>query len=293
LDQPSEGKFDVSTKPGTLYVVATPIGNLEDLSPRAARILAEVDLIAAEDTRHSQVLLRERGIDKPLRAYHEFNEREATVDLIEQLQRGASIALISDAGTPLISDPGYRLVVAAHDAGIPIAPVPGPSAMLAALSVCGLGVDRFGFEGYLPAAAAQRRARLERLAADTRTLVFYEAPHRIEAALEDLAAVFGAARQAAIARELTKRFETIRRDGLGKLLEWLRADPDQRKGEFVVVIEGAAAAAADAAESKRVLGVLLEHLSVRDAAAVAAELTGRGRKELYALALELRGRDED
>jgi 16S rRNA (cytidine1402-2'-O)-methyltransferase len=280
-------------KPGTLYVVATPIGNLEDLSPRAARILSDVDLIAAEDTRHSLVLLRQHGIDRPLRAYHEFNEREAAADLVEQLRHGASIALISDAGTPLISDPGYRLVVLAHDAGIPVVPVPGPSAMLAALSVSGLGVDRFGFEGYLPASEAQRRTRLERLAPDTRTLVFYEAPHRIEETLGDLVAAFGADRQAAIARELTKRFETVRRDSLGALREWLRADPEQRKGEFVIVVEGAAAAVADAAELRRVLRLLLAHLSVRDAAAVAAELTGRSRRELYGMALEVRGGDEN
>ncbi|HEY7840014.1 MAG TPA: 16S rRNA (cytidine(1402)-2'-O)-methyltransferase, partial [Gammaproteobacteria bacterium] len=147
-------------KPGTLYIVATPIGNLEDLSPRAARILSEVDLIAAEDTRHSRTLLRHHGIDRPLVACHEFNERDAAATLIEKLKDGASVALISDAGTPLISDPGYRVVVLAHDAGIPVVPVPGPSAVLAALSVCGLGVDRFGFEGYLPATAAQRRTRL-------------------------------------------------------------------------------------------------------------------------------------
>jgi 16S rRNA (cytidine1402-2'-O)-methyltransferase len=280
-------------KPGTLYVVATPIGNLEDLSPRAVRVLSQVDLIAAEDTRHSQVLLRAHGIDRPLRACHEFNEREAAKDLVEQLRHGGSIALISDAGTPLISDPGYRLVALAHDAGVPVVPVPGPSAVIAALSACGLGVDRFGFEGYLPATDVQRRTRLERLVSDTRTLVFYEAPHRIEAAIEDLVAVFGAERQAAIARELTKRFETVHRDSLGGLLEWLRADADQRKGEFVIVVEGAAAAAADAAELRRMLGILLAHLSVKDAAAVAAELTGRSRKELYAMCLELRGRTGD
>jgi 16S rRNA (cytidine1402-2'-O)-methyltransferase len=278
----------VSTKAGTLYVVATPIGNLDDLGARAVSVLSAVDLIAAEDTRHSMTLLRRHGIDRPLRAYHEFNEREATTDLIEQLRGGASIALISDAGTPLISDPGYRLIAAAHDAGIPVAPVPGPSAVLAALSVCGLGVDRFGFEGYLPATDQQRRARLERLAAETRTLVFYEAPHRIEKALQDLVDIFGADRRAAIARELTKHYETVRRDTLGALLAWLQADPDQRKGEFVIVVEGAAAIAADAAELKRILGILLQHLSVKDAAAVAAELSGQSRRDLYAMALELR-----
>jgi 16S rRNA (cytidine1402-2'-O)-methyltransferase len=273
-----------------LYVVATPIGNTEDLSTRAVRVLSEVDLIAAEDTRHSLPLLRQYGITTPLRAYHEFNERTAAPALLELLRRGRNIALISDAGTPVISDPGYRLVSMAHDESLSVVTVPGPSAPMAALSVSGLPADRFCFEGYLPEQAVQRTARLKELARESRTLIFFEAPHRITSALEDLVENFGAQRRATIARELTKRFETVRRASLGNLLGWLRDGSEQRKGEFVIVVEGAPPGQAmEEAEARRVLEVLLARLSVRDAAAAAAQLTGRNRKQLYALALKLRG----
>ncbi len=279
----------MSTKPGTLYVVATPIGNLEDISVRARSVLGAVAVVAAEDTRHSGRLLQHFGITTPLVALHDFNERAASGGLITRLQRGEDVALVSDAGTPLISDPGHRLVDAAHGHGIPVVAVPGPSAVTAALSVCGLPVHRFAFEGYLPEKAAARRTLLQDMANEQRTLVFLEAPHRVEEALEDLVAAFGPGRRAAIARELTKRFETVRRATLAELREWLRADPDQRRGEFVIVVEGAAAPAApDEADLQHLLGVLARHLSVKDAAAVAAELTGRHRNELYALALALR-----
>jgi 16S rRNA (cytidine1402-2'-O)-methyltransferase len=276
-------------KPGTLYIVATPIGNMDDMGARAIRVLSGADLIAAEDTRHSQQLLRHFGIETPMCSYHEFNERTVAAELLEMLRQGKDIALISDAGTPLISDPGYRLVAMAHDESLKVVPIPGPSALVSALSVCGLAAERFCFEGYLPSTAARRRTRLAELASEERALVFFEAPHRIEVALDDLAAAFGPERRATIARELTKRFETVRRGSLGELLQWLRADADQRKGEFVVVVEGAPPAAEpEEKEARRVLQILLRHLSVRDAAAAAAELTGGSRKALYALALELK-----
>lgn len=281
----------MSTKPGKLFVVATPIGNLDDISARARSVLAQVDLIAAEDTRHSGRLMQHLGVATPLAALHDFNERAASEGLIARMLRGESVALISDAGTPLVSDPGHRLVDGAHDHGIEVVAVPGPSAVIAALSVCGLPVHRFAFEGYLPEKSAARRALLQELAHEQRTLVFLEAPHRIEAALDDLLGVFGPRRRATIARELTKRFETVRRAELAALQAWLRDDPDQRRGEFVIVVEGATTAAtrADDAEVRRLLDVLVTRLSVKDAAAVAAELTGRHRNELYALALEARG----
>jgi 16S rRNA (cytidine1402-2'-O)-methyltransferase len=283
----------VSTKPGKLFVVATPIGNLDDISARARSVLVQADLIAAEDTRHSGRLLQHLGIVTPVVALHDFNERAASEGIIGRILRGESVALISDAGTPLINDPGHRLVDGAHEHAIEVVAIPGPSAVIAALSVCGLPVHRFAFEGYLPEKPAARRAFLQDLARERRTLVFLEAPHRIEAALDDLVEVFGPVRRATIARELTKRFETVRRAGLAALQAWMRADPDQRRGEFVIVVEGAAEAAAraDEADVRRLLGVLATRLSVKDAAAVAAELTGRHRNELYALALEVRGTD--
>ena len=205
------------TGPGVLYVVATPIGNMGDISARAREILAGASAVAAEDTRHSGRLLRELGLERPLVSLHEHNERARVAELVGRLQGGESIALVSDAGTPLVSDPGYLLVAAAVEAGITVSPVPGPSAAIAALSASGLPCDRFCFEGFLPARAAARRRRLAELAAETRTLVLYEAPHRIAECLADLSEACGAGRRACVARELTKRFETFYRGGLGEL----------------------------------------------------------------------------
>ena len=279
----------MSIRQGTLYVVATPIGNLEDLSARARDVLANVTLIAAEDTRHSRKLLERHEIKAPLQAYHEFNEQEAAPGLLEHLRKGHDIALISDAGTPLISDPGYRLVDMAMTQGVPVVPIPGPSAPICALSVCGLPVNRFAFEGFAPEKATERRKYLQDLAVETRTLVFLEAPHRIVGLLADCVAAFGAERPGTLARELTKKFETVRRDTLGRLLQWVSADPEQRQGEFVVVIQGAQEEPnPDLANSARVLLVLMQYLSVKDAAAAAAQLTGRKRNELYALAVRLK-----
>jgi 16S rRNA (cytidine1402-2'-O)-methyltransferase len=275
-----------------LHIVATPIGHLGDISARALEVLGQADVIAAEDTRHSGQLLRHFGIATPCLSLHDHNERELTPRLIERLQRGESVALISDAGTPLISDPGFHLVRAAHDAGIRVSPVPGASALIAALSVSGLPSDRFVFEGFLPARAAQRRERLERLRDEPRTMVFYEAPHRALATLAALVDVFGAAREAASAREITKLHETVRRDTLGGLLERTRQDPMQQKGELVVVVHGAAEeATTDEAGARRMLGILLEELPLKQAAALAARLSGVSRNRLYEMGLELQRRD--
>jgi 16S rRNA (cytidine1402-2'-O)-methyltransferase len=272
---------------GVLYVVATPIGNLGDISARAREILAGVSVVAAEDTRHSGHLLRELGLERPLVSLHEHNERARTGELVTRLLAGESIALVSDAGTPLVSDPGYLFVRAALDAGIVVSPVPGPCAAIAALSAAGLPAERFCFEGFLPSRAMARRRRLTELAAETRTLVIYEAPHRIAHCLQDLAAACGASRGACIARELTKQFETFYRGGLGELAARAAADADMRRGECVIIVEGAAEIAPDAARLDETLAVLLRFLPASAAAAAASELTGARRNDVYARALAL------
>jgi 16S rRNA (cytidine1402-2'-O)-methyltransferase len=275
------------TVPGVLYVVATPIGNLGDVSARAREILAGASLVAAEDTRHSGRLLRELGLERPLVSLHEHNERIRVAELVGRLQRGESIALVSDAGTPLVSDPGYLLVAAAVEAGISVAPVPGPSAAIAALSASGLPCDRFCFEGFLPARAAARRQRRAELAAEARTLIVYEAPHRIADCLADLAATCGAARRACVAREITKRFETFYRGTLGELAERAKSDADMARGESVIVVEGAPPVEPGAAQLDHMLAVLLRHLPPSAAAAAAANLAGVRRSDAYARALAL------
>jgi 16S rRNA (cytidine1402-2'-O)-methyltransferase len=274
-------------QPGVLYVVATPIGNMGDISARAREILAGVGVIAAEDTRHSGHLLRELGLERPLVSLHEHNERARTGELVARLLAGESVALVSDAGTPLISDPGYHFVRAAIDAGIVVSPVPGPCAAVAALSAAGLPGERFCFEGFLPSRAIARRRRLAELAAETRTLVIYEAPHRIVDSLRDLAAACGDSRRACVARELTKHFESFYRGGLGALAALAASDADMRRGECVVIVAGAAEAAPDAARIDETLAVLLKYLPASAAAAAAAELTGARRNEIYARALAL------
>jgi 16S rRNA (cytidine1402-2'-O)-methyltransferase len=268
---------------GTLFVVATPIGNLDDLTPRARTTLAQVDLIAAEDTRHSAALLRHHGIATRCIALHEHNEREASADLVRQMQAGKRIALISDAGTPLVSDPGYRLVRAAREAGVRVSPIPGACAAIAALSAAGVPSDRFVFEGFLPAKSAARRAQLQRLRAETRTLIFYESSHRIVEALADLVAEFGDERAAVVARELTKQFETVLDGTLAELAARVAAEPDQQRGEFVVLVNGADedAASAALAEGRRVYAILSRELPPSRAAKLAAEITGASRKALY------------
>lgn len=273
---------------GRLAVISTPIGNLGDLSPRAREELAAAELVAAEDTRRTGQLLTTLGLSRPLVSLHEHNERERIEELLVRLRGGSRIALVSDAGTPLLSDPGFELVRRVSGEGIAVVAVPGPSAITAALSIAGLPTERFSFEGFLPARLAERRARLAELAAETRTLVFFEAPHRIAEALEDLVATFGAARRAAVARELTKVFETVYRGTLAELAALARTDANFTRGEITVVIEGAerkpasTTAALDAA-----LDVLLTELSPSKAAALAARLTGAKRNEAYSRALEL------
>jgi 16S rRNA (cytidine1402-2'-O)-methyltransferase len=271
-----------ATKPGTLYVVATPIGNLGDLSPRAREVLAAVDAICAEDTRHTQPLLTAFGIDKPLVALHEHNEAEQAAKLVVRLQAGQTLALVSDAGTPLVSDPGYRFVREVRAAGLSVSPIPGACAAIAALSVAGIPSDRFCFEGFLPAKSSARRERLQLLARETRTLVFYESSHRIEESLVDFIAVFGAEREAVVGRELTKLFETVLGDTLATILERVRADENQRKGEFVLIVRGCEDdAAAVLAEGKRLYAKLAEHMKPSQAAKLAADLSGAPRKALY------------
>ncbi len=274
---------------GSLYVVATPIGNLEDMTARAVRVLAEVDLIAAEDTRHSAKLLQHFGITTRLLAVHEHSEQKLLAQLLEHLSRGKSLALISDAGTPLVSDPGYRLVQAAHRAGIRVIPVPGACAAIAALSAAGLPSDRFAFEGFPPARTSARRAFFEGLRAEPRTLVFYETPHRILESLADMAAVFGPGRAAVLARELTKQFETIRAATLSEHCLRLEHDDNERRGEFVIVLHGAPPAEAGAvdAAAERVLRILLAELPVKQAAALAASITGVKKNDLYRFALDM------
>jgi 16S rRNA (cytidine1402-2'-O)-methyltransferase len=278
---------------GTLYVVATPIGNLEDMTPRALRVLSEADLIAAEDTRHSGKLLRHFGIGTKTEAIHEHNERSQVPRLVEILKDGKSIAFITDAGTPLVSDPGFHLVRAARQAGIRVVPVPGACAAIAALSAAGLPSDRFVFEGFPPARSAARRAVFDKLREESRTLIFYESPHRILESLKDMSEVFGPGREAVLARELTKQFETLRAGGLEELLEWVGRDANQQLGEFVILIHGVPRAEREVVDeaAERVLRVLLEELPVSQAAALAARITGLKKNKLYEYALALKGGD--
>jgi 16S rRNA (cytidine1402-2'-O)-methyltransferase len=267
---------------GTLYVVATPIGNLGDLTPRARAVLAGVTAIGAEDTRNTAVLLGQFGIQTPLIAVHDHNEGDIAAKLVVRLQAGDSLALVSDAGTPLVSDPGYRLVRAVREAGLPVVPVPGACAAIAALSVAGIPSDRFCFEGFLPVKGGARRERLGELLSETRTLVFYESSHRIEESLADLVAVFGAEREATLGRELTKRFETLLGPRLGAIQQAVANDANQRKGEFVLVVRGSVdREAAQLAEGKRLYAKLAAHLKPSQAAKLAAELSGAPRKALY------------
>ena len=273
---------------GALYIVATPIGNLEDLSPRAKTVLESVDLIVAEDTRHSKPMLNQFGIETKVRAYHDHNERSQTPVLIEQLQAGMSIALISDAGTPLICDPGYHLLLAAHAEKLKIIPIPGPSALISALSVAGFSSEKFIFEGYLPAKKMARQQRMQQLKDEARTLVFYEAPHRILASIEDAIICYGGERQAVIAKEISKRHENIQRGTLLGLLDWLHSDKDLSKGEFVVVIQGNKTTQFDIQEASRILKILLADHSVKEAARLTSEIMQGNRNDIYKLAMDLK-----
>lgn len=276
-----------------IYIVATPIGNLDDISKRAIEVLQAVDQIAVEDTRHSKQLLTHLGINQKLIALHEHNEREQAAELITAVQQGAAIALISDAGTPLISDPGYHLVRLAHAAGVTVVPIPGASALICALSASGLATDRFCFEGFLPAKEQARLNVLQDLLHESRTMVFYEAPHRILETINSLKIVFGAQRNITMARELTKQFETIYSGNIEQLLEFVSKDPNQQRGEFVLMLAGASGVDKTelTIEARRVLDILLQELSVKQAAAIAAKITGISKKTLYAYGVMSKGED--
>ncbi|QVX16998.1 16S rRNA (cytidine(1402)-2'-O)-methyltransferase [Pseudomonas congelans] len=278
-----------NSTPGSLYVVATPIGNLDDMSVRALKVLREVALIAAEDTRHSARLMQHFGIPTPLAACHEHNERDEGSRFITRLLAGDDVALISDAGTPLISDPGYHLVRQARAAGVQVVPVPGACALIAALSAAGLPSDRFIFEGFLPAKSAGRKARLEGVREEPRTLIYYEAPHRILECLQDMELVFGADRKALLAREITKTFETLKGLPLGELRAFVESDSNQQRGECVVLVAGWTPPDDEdviGEEAHRVLDLLLAEMPLKRAAALAAEITGVRKNLLYQVALE-------
>jgi 16S rRNA (cytidine1402-2'-O)-methyltransferase len=276
---------------GALYVVATPLGNLQDVTLRALSVLKAVDLIAAEDTRVTRQLLQHYGIGTRTVSLHRHNEPRAAERMLALLQRGKSVALVSDAGTPAISDPGALLVERARDSGARVVPVPGPSALTAALSVAGLRTREFVFLGFLPAQPAARRRALEAMRRLPFALVLYEGPHRVRETLADLAEVFGAERGIVVARELTKLFETVHAGTLGEANAWLDGDPNRQRGEFVLMVEGAAVPApAQDEEGERVLGILLAELPVRQAAQLTAAITGAGKKRLYRRGLELKGK---
>jgi len=278
---------------GKLYVVATPIGNLADFSYRAVEILKTVDLIAAEDTRHVKMLLQHYAINNKLISLHQHNEEHASPGLVEKLKSGLNIALVSDAGTPLLSDPGMPLVRLAKQQGIDVSPIPGACAVIAALSVSGLPVTRFTFEGFLPRTSSARKTFFSNKKSDTATWVFYESSHRILASLEDLSEVISGDRRIVVARELTKLFETVVNDTLDNVLERVRSDNNMQKGEFVVLVEGAVIEkniSEITEEQSRVLKVLLKECSIKTAVAMAVEITGARKKVLYQAALDINGK---
>ena len=275
---------------GTLYIVATPIGNLDDLSSRAIAVLSKASLVAAEDTRHSGRMLQAIGVETKMIALHDHNERDRAERVLQALEKGSDVALISDAGTPLISDPGFVLVREARRRGLRVSPIPGPCAIIAALCAAGLPTDRFTFEGFLPSKKGARRTLLERLSADAATLIFYESPHRILEAVADIADAMGPGRELVIARELTKTFETFYAGPASEVLQTLQDDPHGSRGEFVVMIHGAQKEAADEGmeEVDRVLKLLLTELPVKKAAKLGSEITGKAKNDLYQRALGLK-----
>lgn len=286
------GRYSVNTE-ASLYIVATPIGNLDDITLRAIETLKKADIIAAEDTRHSQRLMNQLGVTARLMALHEHNEREKSQALIDKVKEGKSIALVSDAGTPLISDPGYFLVKLAREQGVNVVPIPGVSAVVTALSVSGLPSDRFVFEGFLPAKQGAKAKRLEVFLYESRTVIFYESPHRILDTLKVMIDVYGADRYLVVARELTKTFETIKGGSLSDLYEWAAADANQQKGEFVLLLEGVAdSPEASVADQDKMLALLMSEMPIKKASKIVAELVGGNKKSLYQRALEIQGRIE-
>jgi len=278
----------LTVSPGTLYLVATPIGNLGDITQRAIEVLSNVDIIAAEDTRHSQKLLFHLGINTKMMAYHEHNEESVTSRLLGEIESGKSVALISDAGTPLISDPGYRLVVQAHDNAIKVVPVPGACAAISALSAAGIATDSFTFAGFPPAKHGARLQFFSSYADQRQTLIFYVSCHKIIDTLRDMLSIFGAERVVTFARELTKTFETIRRAELAELIDWVEADANQRKGEIVLVVEGDRSVRKDVAEVDHYLTILLAELPVKQAVSIVVKMTGENKNDVYKRALALK-----
>ena len=277
----------MNSKTGILYIVATPIGNLGDISERAREILAQVRLILAEDTRHAAKLLSACGISTPTRAYHDHNEREQAPVIVRMLESGQDIALVSDAGTPLISDPGYRLVREARQQGITVSPIPGPCAVTAALSASGLATDRFCFEGFLAARQSQRRATLLKLAGEGRTMVFYESSHRISESLADMAHCFGGQREAALGREISKKFETFFFGTLSSAGAFVDSDKNQQKGEFVVMVAGAADQDENWARACKLADVLGHDLPLKQACKIAADTFAVSKNQLYQRAIDV------
>ncbi|MDH5710432.1 MAG: 16S rRNA (cytidine(1402)-2'-O)-methyltransferase [Gammaproteobacteria bacterium] len=277
---------------GTLYIVATPIGNLGDISTRAIEMLKLVEVIAAEDTRHSQRLLSYLGISTHMQAYHEHNEEQQAGRLIARLLQGESVAIISDAGTPLVSDPGYRLVAQAHEQGIKVVPIPGSCAAIAAMSAAGLPSDHFCFEGFPPARQAARLKYLQLLSEESRTMVFYISCHRVVETLEDMKAVFGQQRPATFARELTKTYETIRKASLGELCAWVAEDEMQSKGEMVLVVSGSVKEKSVHPLLDEILQALVDELPIKQAAKIASKITGVNKNELYEAAIKLKNKDD-
>lgn len=289
LETPYPNRPESAVLPATLYLVATPIGNLGDITQRAISVLSQVDIIAAEDTRHSQRLLSHFGIKAKLMAYHEHNEDKVTPKLLDELEAGKSIALISDAGTPLISDPGYRLVAQAHDRAVSVVPVPGVCAAIAALSTAGLATDSFSFEGFPPAKQGARLHFFEQFVTQKQTMIFYVSCHRIVETLKDMQTVFGGTRRVGFAREITKTFETIKRMELSELVDFVEADDNQRKGEIVLVVEGDLAVHEKGAQIDHYLSILLDELPVKQSVSLVVKLTGENKNDVYKRALELKG----
>ncbi len=276
----------MTSRNAVLYIVATPIGNLTDITQRAISILKTVDVIAAEDTRHTGLLLKHLNIKNKLLSLHEHNEHSQSSIIIKHLERGESVALVSDAGTPLISDPGFFLVREAKHAGFKVVPIPGACAMITALSVSGIATDRFVFEGFLPQKPGARQKQLKAIANEQRTLVFYESTHRIIDCLKDMKKILGDERLVTIARELTKTFETVHSDTLKNTLNWMLDDPQQKKGEFVVILSGnQKPSSTSEVEVDRMVDILMKQLPMAQATAVAAEISGQRKKELYQRAL--------
>lgn len=277
----------MASSSGTLYIIATPIGNLQDISPRALYVLQQVQWIAAEDTRHSEYLLKHYGITTPLKSLHTHNEKQRIAWIREILQKGESVALVSDAGTPLISDPGYALVTTLADEGLPISPIPGACAVIAALSASGLPTEQFLFEGFLPSKSTQRRQQLEKRKQETATLIYYEAPHRLLDSLKDMLTIFGGNRQAVVARELTKTFEQFQRGSLQSIIDYFEMHEDKQRGECVILVHGVEEAlSVDEKEANRILKILLPLMSLKQAAQAASEITGVRKNVLYEWALK-------